>query len=265
MQWTDDVRIETPEQIDVALEIAGIGSRFVAWVVDLVLKVAVGLLLALLGIVVVGLFGDNPLSKIYWVIFGSIGFFLWMGYGIYFEVRRNGQTPGKKLAGIRVIREWGAPVDFGTACIRNLLAIADFLPVFYVLGGPVMMLSARGQRLGDMAAGTIVIRERALEAPGNPMEEIERLLSEEFVFTADQLAACQPADRNVLRTFFKRYRSLEPRPRHQLALRLAEEFRRKTAFQPREPLAVGKRSEEFLASLFRDLEKVANQGKGMTG
>jgi uncharacterized RDD family membrane protein YckC len=263
MQWTDDIRIETPEQIDVSLEIAGLGSRFVAWVVDWLCKAVGALVLLLLGLILAGLGGIDPgNAKMFLVALSGVTFFWWLGYDITFEVRRNGQTPGKKTAGIRVIREWGAPVDFRSACIRNLLALADFLPPVYVLGGVLVLLSARGQRLGDMAAGTIVIRERAPEPPGDPVEAIQRLALDEFLFTAEQLAVCQPDDRNVLRAFFKRYPKLEPKPRHQLALRLAEEFRRKTGYQPLEPLTVGKRSKGFLAALFRDLEKVAAQGKG---
>jgi uncharacterized RDD family membrane protein YckC len=269
MQWADDVRIETPEQIDLSLELAGLGSRFVAWVVDWLFKGLALLLLGLGGAFLVTFLAssraDAAITYTILAVLMAVGLVFLGCYDIYFEVSRNGQTPGKKTAGIRVIRESGAPVDFRAACIRYLLALADFLPGFFFLGGLLVLVSTRSQRLGDMAAGTLVIRERALAPPGNPIERIDQFASEEFVFTASQLAACQPADRLVLREFFKRYQSMGPRPRHQLALRLAEEFRRKTAYEPREPLSVGKRSEGFLASLFRDLEKVANQGKGITG
>src|SRR5206468_13021288 len=88
------------------------------------------------------------------------GFLLWMAYDIYFEALHGGQTPGKKVAGVRVIGDGGGPIDFRAACVRNLLGLADALPVFYVLGAVLILVTGRRQRLGDLAAGTVVVRER---------------------------------------------------------------------------------------------------------
>src|SRR5262249_29948508 len=120
-----------------------------------------------------------------------------LGFDIYYEVRHNGQTPGKKFAGIRVLREGGAPLDFRSACIRNLLGLADFLPVFYIFGAFLIMLNKRGQRLGDMAAGTIVVRERALAPPIEMDKMIAELATEEFAFNSEHLGGCTPDDRNI--------------------------------------------------------------------
>jgi uncharacterized RDD family membrane protein YckC len=260
--WSDDVRIETPEQIDVAVEIAGLGSRFMGWIVDLFWKALLVVVVLLLGLVLAALVGfRDGESRLTLVVTVGVCYFLCVGYDIYFEVRRNGQSPGKKAAGTRVIREGGAPVDFGAAGVRNLLALADFLPFGYLGGGLLILLGGRGQRLGDMAAGTLVVRERALAAPGDAPQEAGQWASDEFAFTADQLAACRPEDRHVLRAFFQRYQSLAPQPRRQLAANLAAEFLRKTAYQPREPLHADGRSVAFLASLYRDLEQVARQGR----
>src|SRR5438445_739901 len=161
MQWTDDIRIETPEQIDLSLEIAGLGSRFVTRVLDWLIKWCILLVGAFLVIAALALLGVDlsRISPITLIMFAAaLAYAFLLGFDIYYEVRHNGQTPGKKFVGIRVLREGGAPVDFRSACVRNLLGTADFLPMFYLLGGLIMLLSPRGQRLGDMAAGTIVIR-----------------------------------------------------------------------------------------------------------
>jgi uncharacterized RDD family membrane protein YckC len=258
VQWTDDVRIETPEQIDVSLELAGLGSRFVARVLDWLIKWCILGVAGFLALIVFALLGASLGDKSIQVFAGTllVGLFyaFLLGYEIYFEVRHNGQTPGKKAAGIRVIREGGAPVDFGSAGIRNLLGMADFLPGFYLLGGLLVLLTQRHQRLGDMAAGTLVIRERALKAPVDLGKEIEPLAFTDIHFTADQLAGCSPQDRHILRSFFQRHRQLEAQPRRQLACRLAGEFLRKTGYEFSSPITSGSWAEGFLAALYRDLE-----------
>src|SRR6516225_881483 len=264
MEWIDKVRIETPEQIDVSLEIAGLGSRFVAWVVDLLYKTLFLVLLVLLAAIVSALLGSDPADfgrMMVLAILLAIGTSFMLGYNIYFEVQRNGQTPGKKTAGIRVIREGGSPVDFSAAAVRNILALADFLPLFYLLGGFLVLLTPRGQRLGDMAAGTIVIRERALEAPREPTKEIDRLATPDFSFTGAQLAACSPNDRHILRSFFQRYQQLEAGSREKLARRLADEFIRKTCYQPIPAMDGRLAPDRFLACLYRDMETDARQGR----
>ncbi len=263
MEWTDNVSIETPEQIDVSLEIAGLGSRFVACVVDWLIKALFVLLLVVLGLILTALVaaGGVPFGTyLFLALLVTLYFLFSVGYKIYFEVRRNGQTPGKKFAGIRVIRAGGGPVDFTAAGIRNLLALGDFVPPFYLVDGFFVLITKKGQRLGDMAAGTIVIRERLEEAPRDESKQVETWASAEIAFTAEQLAGCQPEDRHVLRSFFQRFATLRERPRRQLALRLAAEFARKTAYQPAVPLDSGERAMTFLASLYRDLEKLARHG-----
>jgi uncharacterized RDD family membrane protein YckC len=265
MQWTDDIRIETPEQIDVSLEVAGLGSRFVAWVLDGLIKVVVLLIVILTGLLLSVLLAaglqDELMTPL--LMAGLIAFFwfLLLGYNIYFEVRHSGRTLGKMLAGIRVIREGGGPVDFRSACIRNVLALVDFLPFFYMFGSILVLLSARAQRLGDLAAGTIVIRERTPELPGEPLTEVGKWATEDIAFTAERLVACTPEDRYILRSFFQRFRRLEPRPRRLLALRLARAYAQKTAYTLPAPLTDGKTATAFLASLYRDLEKLAQQDR----
>ncbi len=263
MEWTDHVSIETPEQIDVSLEIAGLGSRFVACVVDWLIKAIFILALVVLGLILTALVASSGVPfgvTLFLALLVTLYFLFSVGYKIYFEVCRNGQTPGKKFAGIRVIRAGGGPVDFITSGIRNLLALGDVVPLFYLVDGFFVLITKKGQRLGDMAAGTIVIRERLEEAPRDESKQVETWASAEVAFTAEQLAGCQPEDRHILRSFFQRFATLRERPRRQLALRLAAEFARKTAYQPAVPLDSGEQAMTFLASLYRDLEKLARHG-----
>jgi uncharacterized RDD family membrane protein YckC len=264
MQWSDDVRIETPEQIDLSLEIAGLGSRFAARVVDWLIKWGTLVGVGVLVLIILSLLGATFSGKAMTIVLGAflVGLFyaFLLGFDIYFEVRHNGQTPGKKYMGIRVLREGGAPLDFRSACVRNLIALADFLPVFYLLGGLIVLLSPRGQRLGDMAAGTIVIRERAVQPPPELDEKINDLALEDLAFTAKQLNACSPADRHVLRSFFQRHRQMDPEARDQLAYRLMKTFKEKMAYPSASPVANRPDAEGFLASLYRDLQKWARHG-----
>lgn len=264
MQWTDDINIETPEQIELSLEIAGMGSRFVAQVIDWLLKFFLVLVLAVLALVVGALLGAAPSAKTFESLLGALViaavFALIVGFDIYYEVRHNGQTPGKKFAGIRALKDSGAPLDFQAACIRNLLGLADFLPFAYLLGGLIMLLSPRGQRLGDLAAGTIVIRERAVRTPVDLDREIGDRADEAFSFTSQQLSACSPEDRHILRSYFLRCATMQPKPRHDLACRLADTFQTKIAYETQEPIVSSPRAEAFLASLYQNLEKWARHG-----
>lgn len=258
MQWSDDVTVETPEQIDVSLELAGLGSRFVAWVLDFLLLLGVWLSVGLILLVIVGLLGQNAAETAAPMLLVALGVVLFFatqqGYDIFFEVRHNGQTPGKRFAGIRVLREGGGPIDFRSSAIRNLLRVADMLPALYLLGGLLVLISGRNQRLGDLAAGTLVTRERASAPPSDWNAEIERYASQEITFTAEQLAGCSAQDRHVLRSFFQRWQDMDGRPRRLLAQKLTDEYLRKTAYPVADANAHTWTDESFLASLFRDLK-----------
>ena len=145
MQWSDEVKIETPELVEVSLEVAGLGSRFVARLVDWLVKWGILAVLALLVLAILMLMGVAEGLSIVPPLLGAliVGLFyaFLLGFDIYYEVRHNGQTPGKKFAGIRALREGGGPLDFQSACIRNLLGLVDFLPVFYLLGGLLVLLT----------------------------------------------------------------------------------------------------------------------------
>jgi uncharacterized RDD family membrane protein YckC len=264
MEWSDELRMETPEQIELDLELAGVGSRFLAVLADAALKILLTFLLAVPALIAAALLGmaldlDHPSAVLVAVVLAAV-YALWLGYGIYFEVKWNGQTPGKHLVGVRVIRDTGAPVDFRAACVRNLLATADFLPAFHLLGALLVLLTARRQRLGDMAAGTVVVRERAAALGADPTEELIEHAADEYAFTAAQLAGLTATDRTVLREFLRRYDSMARRGAERLALTLADKFVAKTGYPLPEPFFDGHDARRFLASLLRDLEAARRHG-----
>jgi uncharacterized RDD family membrane protein YckC len=164
----DQLSIETPEQIALEFPLAGVGSRFLALAVDMLLQTAIGLLLLL---AVGGTWsvlrqggaggGDAWFGAI--VIIGI--FLIFYGYFMGFEAFWNGQTPGKRVVGLRVLSVTGRPVHVGEAILRNLLRVVDSLPGVYAVGIISVLVSSRSQRLGDLAAGTVVVHEKALAAP----------------------------------------------------------------------------------------------------
>jgi uncharacterized RDD family membrane protein YckC len=167
VQPTDQLHIDTPEQIALELPLAGIGSRFLAFFVDTLLQVVLGvavalLLLALPSGLAVGWFARAfgtlaPAAVVFFL------FCLYWGYFAVFEAAWNGQTPGKRYAGIRVIKESGRPINAFEAVARNLLRAVDGLPGVYGVAVVSMMLNRENRRLGDFVAGTVVVHEHATE------------------------------------------------------------------------------------------------------
>ncbi len=161
IEYRQHLEVETPEHVVLDLEIAGFASRLLAALLDSLIVTGLGvawfvLLAVLLGF---GLLGEPWFGAL--VLLG--GFALWNGYFILFEGLRRGQTPGKRRLGIRVVRDTGHAVTLGDAVVRNLLRVADFLPPPYLGGLLLMAFHRRGKRLGDLAAGTVVVRDRPAE------------------------------------------------------------------------------------------------------
>lgn len=160
------IEVLTPENIPLTLEPAGIGSRFGAMLVDLAIQLGI----AIAGLIVGGILSiwvDMATgSTVFTALLIISGFLLLFGYFILFETIWNGQTPGKRAFGLRVVRDGGRPVDFFSVATRNLVRIADFLPVSYAIGAGTIFFSPQYKRLGDMAAGTVVIREREARSLG---------------------------------------------------------------------------------------------------
>lgn len=156
--------IDTPENIDFSYRIAGIGSRFLAAIIDTILLLTVQILLLSLVFAMLQFIdtetSDNGMSIIL-AIWGVLSFAFFWGYYIFFELLWNGQSPGKRIIRLRVVREGGRPVTFAASAIRNLIRVIDFLPGFYGLGVLVMFIDRQARRLGDLTGGTLVVKERA--------------------------------------------------------------------------------------------------------
>ena len=140
--------IDTPEGVELRLPVAGIASRALAWLIDAAIK-TVGIIIASIILAMLGDFGEGLL------LIGLFG--VWWFYNVLFEVFAHGATPGKKIVGVRVMNANGTPVGWTGSMIRNLLRVVDSLPGCYMFGCISVLLSRNFQRLGDMAAGTVVV------------------------------------------------------------------------------------------------------------
>jgi uncharacterized RDD family membrane protein YckC len=150
----------TPEYVEFNFVLSGLMSRFLAWLIDSFVAVLIAL------VILVGLsFG----MLVFPGFASALGFVVWFlidwGYMILFESVWSGQTLGKRALGLRVIQESGVRVGFYQSLLRNLARPVDRLPLFYLVGGVSALFSDSQQRLGDMLAGTIVVRERRLQIP----------------------------------------------------------------------------------------------------
>ena len=140
--------IQTPEGVDIHLRLAGVWSRSAAWLIDALIRVVAYVFLSL----IVGSLGDFGAGMM------AISIFLieWF-YPVLFEVLNQGMTPGKKTLGIQVLNNDGTPVNWSSSLLRNILRTVDFLPLMYGFGFISMLLTDRFQRLGDLAADTVVV------------------------------------------------------------------------------------------------------------
>ena len=220
--------LETPESVEVEFEPAGLGSRFRAMLID-TLWIALGILLLFLLFCSLGRFRCWPTGL------ASAGG-LAGGRGVgrchgpdfrgvlhLFELLMRGQTPGKRSMKIRVVRDDGTPVGGNEVLIRNLLRIVDFLPVGYALGVLVMFPSPLAKRLGDIAAGTIVVKEG--------QRDYRAQADKKYAMPAAAIgpvnSELQPEERRVLVGFLQRRVELLPEARRKLAEQLARPLQEK--------------------------------------
>jgi uncharacterized RDD family membrane protein YckC len=183
----DQLNIDTPELVDIEMPLAGIGSRFIAILVDYLIWGFAFFIFFLLALIVIPAFSIFGRISANWAIGIAllIVFVMHWGYFALFEAFSNGRTPGKRVAKIRVIHQSGRGINFVEALARNLVRYVDGLPSFYAVGIVVIFLSRRNQRLGDMVAGTLVVRDREVDSP-HWGESASR------TFTAPTLIAASP-------------------------------------------------------------------------
>ena len=158
MEYEDRITILAPEGLALEYTLAGLGSRFLADLVDVALRVIVlGAILAILTIA-----GVSQTIRLIVFIVGA--FLALFAYNVAFEVWAAGRTPGSRWNGLRVLMADGQPVTFGPSAVRNLMRIIDIWATAMIVGSVSIIVTKRNQRLGDLAAGTIVVRERRANA-----------------------------------------------------------------------------------------------------
>ena len=226
----DSYDLRTPEQIDLQYDLAGLGSRFMALTIDMLIQGAVvAALVAVFGLGgaifavsfrdLLGRDGFLVLSVGLAVAVLLIFLFTW-GYFLIFELIWNGQTPGKRVAGIRVLTTRGEPVTLVHALVRNLLRLVDMLPTSYMIGVICILVTRRGQRLGDLAAGTVVVRERHAELP-RTLPPLDPALA----LPPHLVGAFSPEDVRLARDFLLRAPYLRAERRIQLGRQIAATLR----------------------------------------
>ncbi|HAE58197.1 MAG TPA: RDD family protein [Anaerolineae bacterium] len=217
MNHTDEIlSIDTPENVIFGYSLAGLGSRFLAAVIDsaiIFLIQAAVLLITFYFIIRPNFAGDLGQT---WAasLLSLLAFVFFWGYYIFFELNWNGQSPGKRMVGIRVIRRDGTPVTLSEVLIRNLVRLVDFLPSFYGVGVIAMFADGQSRRLGDLAAGTLVIHDSgplAIESV-SPAGSSNSLLGQAPAALLDfPLAQLTNADLQFLEEYIGRRRGLSNR------------------------------------------------------
>ena len=249
MQLTERLKIETPEQIALEFPVAGIGSRFLALAIDTLLQ------FVLYVVVFVGFFfvGRAGLFQTFAGPYAVAGivlslFCVYWGYFAFFEIIWKGQTPGKRMAGIRVIKESGRPINAYEAIGRNLMRAIDVLPAMYAVGITCMMLNRYSRRLGDYVAGTVVVHDsRADEARRDWKRDVGEPASNANV------AGITPEELVLIETYLQRRHDLDPDVRSSSARQIVERIAAKTGVWP----GSGEHLDDFLEAIARRVRDTA--------
>jgi len=264
----DQINIDTPELVSIEMPLAGIGSRFIALLVDYLIWFA-GLLILVLAssVILPAIHAFNRMSEQWAEALVIFTFFLlnW-GYFTLFEAFWNGRTPGKRVARIRVIQRSGRAIGLFESMARNLVRYVDQLPFFYGVGVIAMFVTKQHQRLGDLAAGTLVVRDREIETPlwgdagsrtftaqlftpSAPVPEPHSLVT----LPATGVAKLTSSDLEVLEGFFARRLDMSMETREALARRIASAIQAKSGLQ----IPDGASIETFLEAAARQLRDLA--------
>jgi uncharacterized RDD family membrane protein YckC len=228
--------IETPEQTSIEFPLAGIGSRFLAVLIDSLIQMGVAIVLGLIFVGISREFGgagagQSSAADIWVAAFIIFGFFLLMYvYFMLFEAIWNGQTPGKRLTHIRVIKDSGQPITAIDAVGRNLLRIVDQLPFAYGIGVLCAWISPQSKRLGDYVAGTVVVHEKILETVPAHWSAPEQSATHRY--SANRLT---PEEFALVEMFLSRRDSLEAGVRYDMAAGIVHRIQSKLVLPPDRP------------------------------
>jgi uncharacterized RDD family membrane protein YckC len=265
---SDQLSIETPELVSIEMPLAGIGSRFIALLIDYLIWTA-GVVVLILFVLIV-----HPAMR----AFSSLGyqwtvaivifvvFLVYWGYFTLFEAFWNGQTPGKRAAKIRVIHRSGRAIGLFESMARNLVRYIDQIPFFYAVGVIAMFSTRQHQRLGDLAAGTLVVRDREPDAPlwsdsgsrtftGPVFAPSAPILEPHHAVNlpASAIAKLSSADLEVLEGFLSRRLDMSLPTRQALGDRIAFAIQAKSGLEAPPGVSV----ETFLEATARQLRDLA--------
>lgn len=237
--------VETPERVALTLDVAGLGTRALSYLVDLFILFLFWVVVVLgISVAKAGGLSTDDFYGLAAVMQALLIFAVWgvqWGYWVLFETLWAGRSPGKRLVHIRVVRTDGSPIGFTEAALRNLARLVDFLPVLYTVGMVTMVIDRRGRRVGDLVAGTLVVRERRADlsrydapAQGSPAAPV----------------TLSAAEYELVTSFLSRAGQLEPEARVRVALKVAAPLVARLPAEKRAaPLADGAAAESFLRSL----------------
>ncbi len=267
----DQLTIDTPEQVSIRFPVAGLGSRFLALLADSVVQAVAYAVLILIFVLIATSAPKTSGDELShagekWLIAGIIlfHFLMYWGYFTLFETFWNGQTPGKRLFKIRVIQQSGRQITFFEAMTRNLIRVIDMFPGVYLTGVITMLCNRQHQRLGDLAAGTLVIHERPSDEPlwsgtaartitaaafEPPTPELFLQPTDNLTLPADAVARLTAEDLAVIDRFFSRILDMELDTRAQIAARLAAQMTQKMCL----PLAPDTKPERLLEAIARQM------------
>ena len=235
MQSLDQLKVDTPEQVALEFPLAGLGSRFMGLAIDTLIQFFTFFLVTIVLASSSGKIWESLARWFRWIpdtiapaLFILFIFCLYWGYFALFEILWDGKTPGKRLAGIRVIHQSGRPANSYEVIARNLLRAVDSLPGIYMVGVVTMILNRQNRRVGDFVAGTVVVHDHR-------MDEVQPDWNtrEQSAVASPQLAALGPDDLVLIETFLHRRLDLDAVVRDNTAWQIANRISAKTGLQPK--------------------------------
>jgi uncharacterized RDD family membrane protein YckC len=263
---TDRVDIDTPEQITLELSLAGIGSRFLALALDTLLQGVLYTVVILSFVYLastsagesVGASAGKSAASGQWGVAFIIlfGFCVYWGYFAAFEVLWHGQTPGKRVAGIRVVKDSGRPITAIEGIGRNVMRAIDGLGLYFV-GLICMVISRQNRRLGDYVAGTLVVYDKKSTEVKPDWNMAPSTQAAETVQEVNQLSE---SDLVIIETYLHRRLDLDPMVRIATAIRICERIQQKSGLT-REP---GQTDDDFLEAIARRMRDHARFRSGTT-
>lgn len=257
MQSLDRLDIDTPEQIALELPLAGIGSRFLALAIDSLIQIGAVIVLTIFGWAIVASYSgiSGAADRFFSQTIGAIvlilvPFCLYWGYFAFFEIVWQGRTPGKRLAGIRVIHQTGRPMGAVECIGRNLMRAVDFFPGMYAVGLICMLCNKQNRRVGDFVAGTIVVHDKAIDSVAPSWGDIPQTAPS----VTPELRKLSPDELVLIETYLNRRYDLDLTVRTLTAQRIVSMIVEKSGIQK----PPDQSDDDYLESVARQLRDSAS-------